>query len=78
MDRGSELYKKNNKTSLTKYEREICSTYGDLKAVFIEGFNGKILHIVNKPRFINDNVILASLLTDAALTYINSKHTTKI
>ena len=27
--------------------------------------------------FINDDVILASLLTDAALTYINNKHATK-
>ena len=32
---------------------ELYFIYSDLTAVFIERFNGTLLHIINKPMFIN-------------------------
>ena len=53
VDRGSEFYNKTFKPLLKEYETKLYSTYSDLKAVFIERFNRTLLHIINKPMFIN-------------------------
>ena len=57
VDRGSEFYNKTFKSLLKEYETKLYSTYSDLKAVFIERFNRTLLHIINKPMFINGMVI---------------------
>ena len=53
VDRGSEFYNKTFKSLLKEYKTKLYSTYSDLKAVFIERFNRTLLHIINKPMFIN-------------------------
>ena len=53
VDRGSEFYNKTFISLLKEYETKLYSTYSDLKAVFIERFNSTLLHIFNKPMFIN-------------------------
>ena len=60
VDRGSEFYNKTFKSLIKEYGTgkaasgiELYSTYSDLKAVFIERFNRTLLHIINKPMFIN-------------------------
>ena len=53
VDRGIEFYKRTFKSLLKEYETKLYSTYIDLKAVFIERFNRTLLHIRNKPMFIN-------------------------
>ena len=53
VDRGREFYNKTFKSLLKEYETKLYSTYSDLKAVIIKRFNRTILHIINKPKFIN-------------------------
>ena len=53
VDRGSEFYNETFKSLLKENETKLCSTYSDLKAVFIERFNRTLSHIINKPMFIN-------------------------
>ena len=60
VDRGSEFYNKTIKSLLKEFETgkdgsgmELYSTYSDSKAVFVERFNGTLLHIVNKTMVIN-------------------------
>ena len=55
---------------------ELYSTYSDLKAVFIERFNRTILHILNKPMFINGDGNWVNILNDAVITYNNNIHST--
>ena len=55
---------------------ELCSTYSDLKAVFIERFNRTFLHIINKPMFINGDGNWVNILNDAVVTYNNNIHST--
>ena len=69
--RGSEFYNKTFKSLLKEYETELYSTYSDLKAVFIERFNRTLLHIINKPMFINGDGNWVNILNDAVLTYNN-------
>ena len=83
VDRGSEFYNKTFKSLLKEYGTrkaasgiELHSTYSDLKAVFIERFNRTLLHIINKPMFINGDVNLVKLLNDAVVTYNNIIHST--
>ena len=76
VDRGSEFYNKTFKSLLKEYETELYSTYSDLKAVFIERFNRTLLHIINKPMFINGDGNWVNILNDAVLTYNNSIHST--
>ena len=52
------------------------STYSDLKAVFIERFNRTLLHIINKPMFINGDGNWVNILNDAVVTYNNNIHST--
>ena len=69
VDRGSEFYNKIFKSLLEEYETELYSTYSDLKAVFMQKFNKTLLHIINKPMFINGDVNFVDILNDAAITY---------
>ena len=90
VDRGSEFYNKTFKSLLKEYgtgkaasgisetasQIELYSTYSDLKAVFIERFNRTLLHIINKPMFINGDGNWVNILSDAVITYINNIHST--
>ena len=71
VDRGSEFYNKKFKSLLKEYETKLYSTYSDLKAVFIEKFNRTLLHIINKPIFINGEGNWVNILNDAVITYQN-------
>ena len=76
VDRGSEFYNRTFKYLLEEYEAKIYSTYNDLKAVFIERFNRTLLHIINKPMFINGDDNWVNILNDAVITYNNNIHST--
>ena len=76
VDRISHFYNKTFKSLLKEYETELYSTYSDLKAVFIERFNSTLLHIINKPMFINGDSNWANILNDAVVTYNKSIHST--
>ena len=83
VDRGSEFYNKTFKSLLEEYGTgkaasgiELYSTYSDLKAVFIERFNRTLLHIINKPMFINGDGNWVNILNDAVVTYNNNIHST--
>ena len=76
VDRGSEFYNKTFKSLLKEYETKLYSTYSDLKAVFIERFNRTLLHIINKPMFINGDGNWVNILNDAVVTYNNNIHST--
>ena len=90
VDRGSEFYNKTFKSLLKEYgtgkaasgisettsQIELYSTYSDLKAVFIERFNRKLLHIINKPMFINGDGNWVNILNDAVVTYSNNIYST--
>ena len=76
VDRGSEFYNKTFKSLLKEYETKLYSTYIDLKAVFIERFNRTLLHIINKPMFINGDCNWVNILNDAVITYKNNIHST--
>ena len=83
VDRGSEFYNKTFKSLLKEYKTgkaasgiELNSTYSDLKAVFIERFNRTLLHIINKPMFINGDGNWVNILNDAVVTYNNNIHST--
>ena len=75
-DRGSEFYNKTFKSLLKEYETKLYSTYSDLKAVFIETFSRTLLHIINKPMFINGDGNWVKLLNDAVITYNKNIHST--
>ena len=81
VDRGSEFYNKTFKSLLKENGTgkaasgiELYSTYSDLKAVFIERFNRTLLHIINKPMFINGDGNWVNILNDAVVTYNNNIH----
>ena len=74
LDRGSEFYNKTFKSLLKKYETKLYSTYSDLKAVFIKRFNRTLLHIINKPMFINGDGNWVNIINDAVVTYNNKIH----
>ena len=76
VDRGSEFYNKTFKSLLKEYGTKLYSTYSDLKAVFIERFNRTLLHIINKPMFINGDGNWVNILNDAVVTYNNNIHST--
>ena len=76
VDRGSKFYNKTFKFLPKEYETELFSSYSDLKAVFIERFNRTLLHITNKPMFINGDGNWVHILKDAVLTYNNNIHST--
>ena len=83
VDRGSEFYNKTFKSLLKEYGTgkaasgiELYSTYSDLKAVFIERINRTLLHIINKPMFINGDGNWVNILNDAVVTYNNNIHST--
>ena len=76
VDRGSEFYNKTFKSLLKDYETKLFSTYSDLKAVFIERFNRTLLHIINKPMFINGDGNWVNTLNEAVITYNNNIHST--
>ena len=61
---------------LKEYATELYSTYSDLKAVLIERFNRTLLHIINKPMFINGYGNGVSILNDASVTYNNNIQST--
>ena len=75
-DKGSEFYNKTFRSLLKKSETKIYSTYSDLKAVFIERFNRTLLHIINKPMFINGDGNWVNIVNDAVITYNNNIHST--
>ena len=68
--------KKTFKSLLKEYEIKLYSTYSDLKAVFIEKFNRTLLHIINKPMFINGDGNWVNILNDAVVTYNNNIQST--
>ena len=74
VDRCSEFYNKTFKSLLKEYETKLYSTNSDLKASFIERFNRTILHIINKPMFINGYGNWVNILKDAVITYNNNIH----
>ena len=74
VDRCSEFYNKTFNSLLKEYETQLYSTYSDLKAVFIERFNRTLLHIINKPMFINGDGNWVNILNDAVVTYNNNIH----
>ena len=76
VDRSNEFYNKTFKSLLKEYETKLNSTYSDLKAVFIERFNRTLLHIINKPMFINGDCNWVNILNDAVITYNNNIHST--
>ena len=76
VDRGSEFYNKTFKSLLKEYGTEMYYTYSDLKAVFIERFNRTLLHIINKPMFINGDGNWVNILNDAVISYNNNIHST--
>ena len=76
VERGSEFYNKTFKSLLKEYETELYSIYSDLKTLFIERFNRTLLHIINKPMFINGDCIWVNVLIDAVVTYNNNVHST--
>ena len=76
VDRGSEFYNKTIKSLLKEYELKLYSTCSDLKAVFIERFNKTLLHIINKPMFINGDGNWVNILNDTVITYNNNNHST--
>ena len=76
VDRGSEFYNKTFKSLLKEYETKLYSTYSDLKAVFIERFNRTLLHIINKPMFINGDGNWVNIINDAVVTYNSNIHST--
>ena len=76
VDRVSEFYNKTFKSLLKEYETKLHSTYIDLKAVFTERFNRTLLHIINKPIFINADDNWVNILNDAVITYNNNIHST--
>ena len=76
VDRGSEFYNKTFKSLLKENETKLYFTYSDLKAVFIERFNRTLLHIINKPMFINGDGNWVNILNDAVVTYNNNIHST--
>ena len=76
VDRGSEFYNKTFKSLLKENETKLYSTYSDLKAVFIERFNRTLLHIINKPMFINGDGNWVNILNEAVVTYNNNIHST--
>ena len=83
VDRGSEFYNKTFKSLLKEHGTskaasgiELYSTYSDIKAVFIERFNRTLLHIINKPMFINGDGNWLIILNDAVITYNNNIHST--
>ena len=78
VNRGSEFYNKTFKSLLEEYETKLYSTYSDLKAVFIEKFNRILLHLINKPMFINAEGNWVNILNDAVITYNNNIHSTLI
>ena len=57
-------------------KKKLYSTYSDLKAVFIERFIRTLLHIINKPMFINGDGNWVNILNDAVVTYNNNIHST--
>ena len=44
--------------------------------MFIERFNRTLLHIINKPMFINGDGNWVNILNDAVITYNNNIHST--
>ena len=76
VDRGSEFYNKTFQSLLKEFETKLYSTYSDLKAVFMERFNRTMLHIINKPMFINGDGNWVDILNDAVITYNNNIHST--
>ena len=46
--------------------------------MFIERFNKTLLHLINKPMFINGDGNWVNILNDAVKTYSNNIHTTVI
>ena len=83
VDRGSEFYNETFKSLLKEYGTgktasgiELYSTYSDLKAVSIERFNRTLLHIINKPMFINGDGNWVNILNDTVVTYNNNIHST--
>ena len=79
VDRGKEFYNKTFKSLLKEYGTgkaasgiELYSTYSDLKAVFIERLNRILLHIINKPMFINGYGNWVKILNGAVITYNNN------
>ena len=78
VDRGSEFYNKTIKSLLKEFETKLYSTYSDLKAVFIARFNRTLLHIINKPMFINGDGNWVDILNDAVITYNNNFYSTII
>ena len=75
-DRGSEFYNKTFQSLLKEYETKLYSTYSDLNAVFIERVNRTLLHIINKPMFINGDGNWVNILNDAVVTYNINIHST--
>ena len=76
VDRGSAFYNKTFKSLLKEYATELYSTCSDLKAVSIERFNRTLLHIINKPMFINGDGNWVNIFNDAGISYNNNIHST--
>ena len=78
VDRGTEFYNRTYKSLLKDYETQLYSTYSDSKAVYTERFNRTLLHIINKPMFINGDGSWVNILNVAVIAYNNNIHSTII
>ena len=76
VNRGVEFCNKTFQSLPKEYETELYSTYSDLKVVFIERFNRTLLHINNKPMFINGDGNWVNIINDKVITYNNNMHST--
>ena len=72
------MLQKTFESLLKECETKLFSTYSDLKAVFIERFNRTLLHIINKPMFINGDCNGVNIINDTEITYNNKIHSTFI
>ena len=55
-DRGKDIYNKIFLNFLKENQIQIYSTYSDLKAVFVERFNGTLLDLIKEPMYIEGKV----------------------
>ena len=75
-DRGKEFYNKTFLDVLKQNETQIYSTNSDLKAVFVERFNGTLLDLIKEPMYIEGKACWLNHLDTAMEKYNNRVHTT--
>ena len=78
-DRGKEFYNHTLLHYLQEQNIQVSSTNSDLKAVFVERFNGTLLDLIKEPMYIEGKANWLNHLEAALQKYNNRVHgTTKI